>query len=450
MPKKPFRAVTSLFNRSNTSTVQEEHHQEQHWKLDASDVGGSLVGLDDANLRGQLKMIDLTVEDLRIIRSIQPLVMEHIDEIVASFYQTVVDVDKLRTIIMDNSTVERLRNTLRLHVIEMFNGEINPEFVQKRLKIAEVHQRIGLEPKWYMGAFQNLQNAFLDIIHQHVHNSAESLVIGKAVTKLLNFEQQLVLEAYEKKNTEQQERQYELVKKELKSKISIVSQELATLTEHTNASTQELVLSSHHVNVSVAHSTEKARESRMFAVTGAASLVELESRMESIQMSSRQMEQSVLQLKDVSKQIVGIAAIVGEISSQTKLLSLNASIEAARAGEQGAGFSVVANEVKKLSDDTSEAVRQIGALIQQTNQFTQQVVDSISEVQRQVLDGQAESMQTKQVFNHIVESLESGLSEIGKVEVEMKALAEAIAEVGEAATKVAGSAVELNHATQAY
>jgi methyl-accepting chemotaxis protein len=64
-------------------------------------------------------------------------------------------------------------------------------------------------------------------------------------------------------------------------------------------------------------------------------------------------------MKDISK----ITDVIKEIANQTNLLSLNASIESARAGESGKGFSVVANEVKKLAQETKESSLTISKII---------------------------------------------------------------------------------------
>ncbi|WP_419182319.1 methyl-accepting chemotaxis protein [Paenibacillus radicis (ex Xue et al. 2023)] len=236
----------------------------------------------------------------------------------------------------------------------------------------------------------------------------------------------------------------------MKNKIGLVSQELAALTEQASASTQQLMASSSHVNDSFLHSTNMAQNSRVLALAGAEKIDGLERRIESIHKRSLRMEYSVAQLIDSSEQIKTIVRIVQNISGQTKLLSLNAGIEAARAGQHGAGFAVVAGEVKKLSESTVKAVKQISDFIQQSSDRTQEVVQSIGEVKHLVGVGQQESGQTREMFNQILLSLDSSLDELNKVESELDALVKGIGEIGSATMKVASSAEDLNTATQNF
>lgn len=70
-----------------------------------------------------------------------------------------------------------------------------------------------------------------------------------------------------------------------------------------------------------------------------------------------------------SREITGIISLIGNISEETALLSLNASIEAARAGEAGRGFAVVASEISKLADTTASSVENISTLIQEVDRL---------------------------------------------------------------------------------
>ena len=85
---------------------------------------------------------------------------------------------------------------------------------------------------------------------------------------------------------------------------------------------------------------------------------------------SRNRMQMAIQQTKIIGEITTVSASIEEIASQTNLLALNASIEAARAGESGKGFAVVAEEIKQLSEDTSNEIRKV-------NDLTQKVFESV-------------------------------------------------------------------------
>ena len=154
----------------------------------------------------QIQMIQLRDEDLRLISQMQPIVASHIERITDSFYESILRVDTLRQLILENSDVDYLRRTLSNHLIEMFTGRIDQAFIEKRFRIAMVHQKIGLPPKWYMVSFQNLQNSLLSLVHEMGDLLPEREQIRQSITKLLSLEQQLVLEAYEEKNRQEEQK----------------------------------------------------------------------------------------------------------------------------------------------------------------------------------------------------------------------------------------------------
>ena len=83
----------------------------------------------------------------------------------------------------------------------------------------------------------------------------------------------------------------------------------------------------------------------------------------------------ISQLSDQSKQIIKIAKVITDISMQTNILALNASIEASRAGAAGKGFSVVAGEIRTLSEKTKTAAAEIGVIIKEV---TKNISDTVT------------------------------------------------------------------------
>jgi|GEM_PF-4044459 len=167
-------------------------------------------------------------------------------------------------------------------------------------------------------------------------------------------------------------------------------------------------------------------------------------RVEGIRDRSSAMDGSLRSLAESSEQILTIVRIVQDIAGKTKILSLNASIEAARAGQAGAGFAAVAREVKKLSEDTAAAVKQIDALIRLTHAHIDEVVGSNEEVKKFVELGQRQSERVLFTFDHILDALQSSIAEISKVETELDSLLRTIGEIGSATARVAVSTDNLN------
>lgn len=96
--------------------------------------------------------------------------------------------------------------------------------------------------------------------------------------------------------------------------------------------------------------------------------------MEKIHISAGQCKDVILELGEKSKEILDIIRVITGISNQTNILALNASIEAARAGEHGKGFAVVAGQIQKLSEQTKAAVDNIGKIVTEVVQYTDNAV----------------------------------------------------------------------------
>ncbi|WP_194841592.1 globin-coupled sensor protein [Sporosarcina obsidiansis] len=403
------------------------------------------LAVHDKELSKMIDMMNLSEQDLKLIKAMQPIIVKHIDQLVETFYHTVLKVTELREIIERHSSIERLRMTLKKHIIELFAGRIDQEFIDKRVRIAKIHYAIGLEPAWYMGAFQNLQNTLLIIIFNEVEDKEEIKTVLLPVNKIISFEQQLVLEAYDQETNHKLQEQFENGKNDLRNTMIEVSEELVSLAEQTQVSAEMLDVTIAKVGQTTKDNKEQARKARQYVDEGRQMLHELSKKINVIDIHTHSMVDSIQKLGDSSDKIAGVIGMVRKIADQTNLLALNSAIEASRAGQHGKGFAVVSQEVRKLAEQTKISVADINRLIQTSNHHKEQVIDHLRQVKTAVSEGTTVSDQTNSSFRQIVQSIEKSGEMVMHVQQQMEDVINAIFEIKDATAEVASSAESLNN-----
>lgn len=126
-----------------------------------------------------------------------------------------------------------------------------------------------------------------------------------------------------------------------------------------------------------------------------------------IQKAFQAVKSKIETLTDSVHEISSITEIIASISEQTNLLALNAAIEAARAGEHGKGFAVVADEVRKLAEESTQSADQIRLLINSIVKETDDVLKTSEEVDQSVHNQTASVDKTVEAFGEILNSVEN-------------------------------------------
>ncbi len=160
-----------------------------------------------------------------------------------------------------------------------------------------------------------------------------------------------------------------------------------------------------------------SHDTKVYAGQGIDIIDKLNKRSKDTQEVTEAVIDGISKLNEETNTIENIVEVISSISDQTSLLSLNASIEAARAGESGKGFAVVADEIRKLADESMQAVSRISDIITRINTQTELTVETARRAEQIVGAQQDALVTTVSLFNTInkhIEDLADNLDDITK------------------------------------
>ena len=253
------------------------------------------------------------------------------------------------------------------------------------------------------------------------------------------------------------------------AQISSSTEEMAAGSQEQTTQSEEIARAVEQMAKSIAVNSENAGEAAHTAekAKGAAEqggkvVLDTVNEMKQIANVVRESAGTIQNLGKSSDQIGEIIGVIEHIADQTNLLALNAAIEAARAGEQGRGFAVVADEVRKLAEQTTKATKQIAGMIQQIQSDSHGAVRTMANATKQVDAGIVladhagvslqEIVEISQKVTHMVSQIavanEEQSSTSEQISKNMEAIASVTQQTASGTQQIARAAEDLNRLTE--
>ncbi|NNG13721.1 MAG: HAMP domain-containing protein [Gammaproteobacteria bacterium] len=163
-----------------------------------SDSLSEQMHIDSDEQRSRKVFIDFTDNDIALLKELKPVVAAHAARVVDVFYKNIQDYPELMRIIdKAGSNIDRLKQAQKRYLLEMFEGDYGTAYVDRRLRIGEVHNQIGLTPRWYIGSYSVYVQEIVPLINKKYRfKPARRQQATLAVNKIISFDSQLAMDTY--------------------------------------------------------------------------------------------------------------------------------------------------------------------------------------------------------------------------------------------------------------
>lgn len=158
----------------------------------------SVVGeVAAADWESRKTFVGFTSDDAQLLRELNPIAEADADEVVEEFYRRFLSFPETRAFFADEALLRRVKAMQRQYFLGLTNGEYGDAYLRNRLEIGRVHQRIGLAPRWYMGAYSiYMQLAFPRALAAFAREPEKGQRALLALLKIITLDKELAVTTY--------------------------------------------------------------------------------------------------------------------------------------------------------------------------------------------------------------------------------------------------------------
>jgi PAS domain S-box-containing protein len=145
----------------------------------------------------RLKFLALTDHDVRLLRELGPLLTEHVVAIEDAFYDHLLSFPETAQLLRDHTTVERLKRLQRAYLLRITEGNFDEAYFADRLRVGQTHERVGLDPRWYLLAYNFYYKLITPLIHERFpRDPRHAFEMMLALEKVFMLDASLAMDAY--------------------------------------------------------------------------------------------------------------------------------------------------------------------------------------------------------------------------------------------------------------
>ena len=422
---------------------------------------------DDSDLGVRRRFLGLDAEACQLLAAFWPTIEPRLPEIIEGFYRHLVTIPRLKQMVGEQ--IPRLKQAQASHWRRLFSGQFDAEYFNGVQTIGNVHHKIGLEPRWYIGGYAYVLNRLVALAiraHRWSPQKLASLIAAVNAGVMLDmdiaisvYQEALIAEKVQRaQRLDALLRGFEARTAVLVSMVASAATELESTSRAMASTTGETVAQATNVAAAVEAASINVQTVASAAEELSASISEIARQVaQSSEIADRAVEDAnrtdaiVKTLAEGAQKIGDVVGLISTIAGQTNLLALNATIEAARAGDAGKGFAVVASEVKSLANQTAKATDDISRQIAQIQLATKEAVtaieaitQTIGEVSRIATAIAAAVEEQGAATQEIARNIHEAATGTQQVSVSIAGVSRGASETGAAATGVHDAAGELS------